>query len=97
MKRFYHSMRFFKSVSTARLPLKVRRVALKDFDGLCEKRDGYFLIKINNKLSESHSIDVLMHEIAHADSWSDGVEHPIDWAIAYRRLYNLWEKFIEDL
>jgi len=96
-KFFYRAMKFLKSVSLSKYPIKVRRTEIKEnASGFCIKKDGYFLILIDKNLSEEHSIDILLHEIAHADSWAEGYNHGLDWAIAFRRLYNLWEAFLDD-
>lgn len=95
-KIFYSAMKFLKSVSVAKYPIKIRRQKIsKEFHGYCMFKKDHFLIKINKDLSEQHSIDIMMHEIAHADSWSEGIHHDIDWAISYRRLYRLWEQYLK--
>jgi hypothetical protein len=95
---FHKAMNLMKNSSTSKLPIKVRRVPLKDLDGCCEKRKSYFLVKINKDLQENHSIDVLIHEIAHVDSWTNNEDdiHGERWGIAYSRLYRIWEKYIEE-
>ena len=98
MKNFYKAIPYIKSISTSKLPIKVRRKYIKEnMNGFCTKKDGYFLIVIDKSLSEEHAIDILLHEIAHADSWSEGINHDLDWAIAYRRLYQLWENYLDQV
>jgi len=95
---FRKALGILKKASNSKLPIKVRRVHLNGLDGCCEERNTYFLIKINKNLSESHSIDVLIHEIAHADAWDKTGEDDIHgdiWSICYGRLYRIWEKTID--
>lgn len=91
-KTFYAAVRYLKQMTLAHKPIKVRRLPLDGYDGLCEDKDDYFLVKINKNLSEHHSIDVLLHEIAHAEAWGKEPVHGKVWAISYGRLYRIWEK-----
>ena len=77
-----------------RLPVKVRRVRLKrGIDGDCEKCVGHYYIRINRNLSESEAIDTLIHEWAHALSWSiRGDDHCDEWGKAYSRVYRVFLK-----
>lgn len=94
---FLQAMRFLKSISKAKMPIKVKRVHLKNLDGLCEKKKDHFLIKINNTISEQHAIDVLIHEISHADAdiWDKEKMHGESWACCYAQLYQQWEKHLD--
>jgi hypothetical protein len=82
--------RFLKSVSRSTKPIKVRRTELIGLDGCCEEYDDYFLIKVHKSLENNYSIDVLLHEVAHADAWGmDKDVHGRNWGIQYSRLYRL--------
>jgi len=96
-KMFLEAVKIMKRASITKLPIKVRRVNLNGFDGLCEKKKTYFLIKINKNLTENHSIDVLIHEIAHVDAWGKGDIHGKEWGVSYSRLYQIWETHIDGL
>lgn len=94
MRMFQKAIRVMKE--NCGVHVKVRRLPLKGLDGSCEKKDSYFLVKINNNLPENHSIDVLIHEVAHAVAWDkSGDVHGDQWGICYSRLYRIWEKYIE--
>lgn len=89
---------YLKTVTKARMPIKVRRVVMKDdLLGLCEEKKGFFLIKVRKNLPEEHAIDILIHEIAHADSWEQDKDfHGKNWGVSYSRLYRAFvEKFID--
>lgn len=96
---FQKAVRFLKTVAITKKPIRVRRMALNGFDGTCEDKTDFFLVKINKNLTEAHSIDVLLHEVAHAEAepWDDSVVHGTKWALSYGRLYRLWEAFIEKI
>lgn len=97
MKLFYKAVRFLKSISTAELPIKIKRVNMENLDGSCEEKKSYFLIKINKELDENHAIDVLLHEMAHADAWGkDQDVHGKNWGLSYSRIYRKYdEKFLQ--
>lgn len=89
---------FFKNSNLAERPLVIRRIKLKaSLDGQCEIKDGVFLIKINRNLSENYSIDVVIHEVAHAVAWDKDCDvHGPNWGRAYSKVYRLFlENFIE--
>lgn len=92
-------VRFFKSSNLADRPLVIRRVKLKSsLDGQCEIKDDAFYIKINRILSENYSIDVMIHEVAHAVAWDKDTDvHGPNWGKAYSKVYRLFlENFIEN-
>ena len=65
-----------------------------DLEGSCEFKDTHFLVKINKKLNEAHSIDVAMHEVAHAMAWEKGNDvHGPNWGLCYSKLYR---KFLDN-
>ncbi len=90
---------FFKNSNLVEEPISVRRVKIKSgIDGLCEKKDNKFIIKINPNLTENYSIDVLIHEVAHAVAWGKDADiHGPNWGRAYSRVYRLFlDNFIND-
>jgi hypothetical protein len=94
---FQKAVRVLKKLIITTKPVKVRRVHLIGFDGICEEKTDYFLIKIDKNLTEQHSIDVLLHEVAHVEAWDDDQTHGNAWALSYGRLYRLWEQYIEHI
>lgn len=65
-----------------------------DMEGYCKFKDDHFIIKINKNLNEAHSIDVAMHEVAHAMSWGKDADiHGPNWGLCYSRLYR---KFLDN-
>lgn len=92
---FRKAANFLKKNAGVTYPIKIRRIKLSDeLDGDCRFcEDGYFLIRINKKLSPKHSIDVAIHEVSHAMSWDKEKDiHGAAWGIAYSKLYR---KFLE--
>ena len=90
---------FLKKSKLAPEPVSILRVKLRDtLDGQCELKDDKFIIKINRKLPENYSVDVLLHEIAHAVAWDKDTDvHGPNWGKAYSKVYRLYlEKFIEN-
>lgn len=90
--------RYLKSITNSDLPIKVRREKLVDLDGSCEKKDNFFLVKINKELTENVAIDVLIHEMAHVDSWDMNADvHGRNWGLSYSRLYRLFlQKYFDN-
>lgn len=87
-------------------PVSVKRVAMKGKDGYCTKKNDKFHIRINNSLDEAQSIDALLHEWAHARSWShlhDSLEgddfeeviHNAAWGVAYSEVYRVYIDFLK--
>jgi hypothetical protein len=78
--------------------ISIRRLKLREgLDGLCEKKDNKFIIKVNSNLNENYSIDVLIHEFAHAVAWDKDADiHGPNWGKAYSKVYRVFlEKFID--
>lgn len=96
MKLFYQVARYLKTVVKAKMPIHVRRIKMRELAGSCEEKEKYFLIKIDKNLSEEHAIDVLIHEISHAEAWDmDADWHGRNWGIAYSRIYRCFsEEFL---
>jgi glycine cleavage system regulatory protein len=90
---------FFKNSNVVIETLSIRRLRLRGgLDGLCEKVDNKFVIKININLPENYSIDVLIHEIAHAVAWDKDADfHGPNWGRAYSKVYRMFlEEFVSD-
>lgn len=90
---------FFKNSNLVIEPISVRRMKIRSgLDGLCEKKDNKFVIKVSSNLNENYSIDVLIHEVAHAVAWEKDTDiHGSNWGRAYSKVYRLFlEKFIDD-
>jgi len=91
--------KFYQNSNLAEKPIVIRRVRLKaSLDGQCEIKNDVFLVKINRILSENYSIDVMIHEVAHAVAWDKDVDvHGPNWGRAYSKVYRLFlENFIEN-
>jgi len=90
---------FFKNSNLVDEPISVRRMKIRNgLDGLCEKRNDKFVIKVSSNLGENYSIDVLIHEVAHAVAWDKDTDiHGPNWGRAYSKVYRLFlEKFVSD-
>ena len=73
-------------------PVMVRRAELVDSWGECRFIDGdkpHFLIKLDKSLSGPGLIHVLIHEWAHALTWSSRSEeyHGLAWGRAMSRIW----------
>jgi hypothetical protein len=89
---------FFRESDLVDKPMSIRRTKLRDgLDGICEYKNKKFLIRVNRKLSENYSIDVFLHEYAHAVAWGkDDDVHGPNWGKAYSRVYRMFlENFID--
>ena len=96
---FHKVVMFLKTSKLVIEPISIRRIKLRDtLDGQCEFRNDRFIIKINKKLPENYSVDVLLHEFAHAVAWDkDADVHGPNWGKAYSKVYRLYlENFIEN-
>lgn len=59
-----------------------------DLDGICIEKSDHFLIKVCNKLTVGHAIDVMLHEFAHVEAWGKERDpHGIAWGRCYSRIY----------
>jgi hypothetical protein len=67
-------------------------------DGQCEKKRDRFIIKVSKRLSENYSVDVLLHEIAHALAWEQDADiHGPNWGKAYSKVYRMYlRKFLDN-
>lgn len=95
MSLFHKAVNFLKKNANVDFPIYVRRIDLKDDDGNCsfDKKKKCFIVRINKNLTIEHSIDVALHEIAHAMSWEiDKDMHGPSWGLAHAKLYR---KFLE--
>jgi len=93
--RFREAATFLKKNAGIAYPIYIRRMRMSfDLDGSCEFRKDHFLIKVSRELNEDHSIDVVLHEVAHAMSWDkDDDVHGRNWGLAYSKIYR---KFLDD-
>jgi hypothetical protein len=89
---FREVARFYQNSNLVMEPISVRRLKLRaGLDGLCEKQDDKFVIKVNTNLSENYSIDVLIHEVAHVLAWDkDADVHGLNWGKAYSKVYRMF-------
>jgi hypothetical protein len=72
------------------LPVKVRRVKTsKTLDADCQRKEGYFLIRIDRDLAEHEAIEALVHEWAHTLVWENTREHTNEWGKAYSKVYRI--------
>lgn len=90
-KKFKAAVKFFKNTLPFGYLLSVRRIKLYNLDGSCEMKGNKYLIKIKSELPEAHAIDVLIHEVAHAQAWGEGDDvHGEEWGKAYSLMYRLY-------
>lgn len=73
-------------------PFRVTRPKGMEEWGSCEKLESptRFVIRVHHKLPDDWALYTLVHEWAHALSWSDDplVEnHGAEWGVAYARCY----------
>lgn len=90
---------FFKHSNLVEESISVRRVKIREgLDGLCEKKNDKFIIKVSSNLNENYSIDVLIHEVAHAVAWDKDADiHGPNWGRAYSKVYRLFlERFVNN-
>lgn len=98
MKQFRKSIIFLKKTFPTNLPVKVRRVHLKnELDGECVKYKDFFSIKVQKDLEEHQAIEVLLHEFAHVLSWDETKDfHSKKWGEEYARVYRSYlSKFLD--
>jgi hypothetical protein len=98
-KFFRKVVKFLKESNLVEKQISIRRCKLgKGFDGLCELKNNGFLLRIDKNLPENHSVDVLIHEFAHAVAWGKDTDvHGPNWGKAYSKVYRLFlEKFLND-
>ena len=95
-KDFKTDVRFLKKRLPALLPVRVYRRKLTDCLGYTELKyvDGkahHFVIAVESRMSWDATWQVLIHEWAHAVSWTHGHEtvcdHGPEWALALARVY----------
>lgn len=103
-KHYQRLIRVLRKHLPPAFPVDVRRVALKDLDGYCQKKDDTFYIRVNRMLAEPAAIDALLHEWAHARAWNHihdslspeefkKVVHDAAWGVAYAECYRVFEQF----
>lgn len=95
MKTYKKLVRFLKDSFPQDYPVSVRRVKMsKAYDGDCELKKKYFLVRINNRLPEHVAIDTLLHEYAHCVAWNKCMvdHHCSEWGKAYSKIYRAFLK-----
>lgn len=97
-------LKMLKADCPAAFPISVRRVKLSKLEGRCWKDGKKFHIQIDTSLDESRSMDVLIHEWAHARAWNHRLDaaptdeafnklaHDAAWGVAYAEIYCLYER-----
>lgn len=84
-------VQLLKKEHSPNLPVKVRRVSVPfNNDGDCQKKDGYFLIRIERTLEEHEAIETLLHEWAHLLVWDHTQKHTNEWGVAYSKMYRFF-------
>lgn len=103
-KLFQALIRTLRKYIPPAYPVSVRRIALKNTEGLCWKQGKKFYINIDKQLSESRAMDVLVHEWAHALAWNSRLDtaqsdvefnklaHDASWGVAYSQVYAVYDK-----
>jgi len=97
-KNLYEVVKYLKKTILMNYDIFVMRTKLKKtHDGECICLKNKFIIKINKNLSESHSIDVMLHEASHVLSWDkEKDQHGIAWGIAYSKIYRKFLEWLEE-
>lgn len=101
-KRYRKTVSLLIKTIPCALPVQVRRTRLKGYDGLCLREEHRFLILINRSLCEPMAIETLIHEYAHARSWTllhdhavgeefENIVHGPAWGVAYAEAYRVYE------
>lgn len=88
-------MRRLRQELPTHIPVVVRRRTgiARDSLGYCTRQEDHFCIVIDAKLSQVLALNVLVHEYAHALSWTP--EHPSfedhgpEWGVAYAKVYQV--------
>ena len=98
-KSFKLISNFFKKFYKNEFEISINKINLKKCQGYCALKNNKFFIKISKHLSEEHSIDVLLHELAHVITWNKEIKkHGKIWSIAYGKIYQIYLKeFHNDL
>lgn len=96
------SWRDLKEFLKKELPIgkvTVRRVPLKGILGSCIKSGKQFVIKISSDKDFDFSIEILIHEWAHALSWDKpgSLNHSSAWGIAYAKCFHALMKHYSDV
>lgn len=103
-RQYQSLLKTLKKECPAAFPVSVRRVALRQLEGRCWKEGKKFHIQIDKGLDESKSMDVLIHEWAHARAWNHRLDnattdeafnklaHDAAWGVAYAEIYALYEQ-----
>jgi hypothetical protein len=89
---FRKAVSICKKFSKCTCPIYVRRSKISDnLDGYCTKLTNRFEIRINRQLPLYVSVDVLLHEVAHAMAWDKDIDdHGDNWGKAYSKIYRIF-------
>jgi len=84
-----------RKVLPTKHPVRVRTTGMSEIDfGEChfvDRKNPYFLIRINSNLSPDAGTLVLVHEYAHAMAWDcEGEDHSIGWAECYSKAWRVF-------
>jgi hypothetical protein len=79
------------------ITVRVRFIATPKLWGDCDRKNGYFLVRVHPKASYKDQVDTLVHEFAHAESyleWEETGEHGPMFGIAYAKFYRVMESVL---
>ena len=69
----------------------VRVESVKDAMGDCGLVGGRLVVRVHNRATWYHAIDLMLHEWAHACAWQrEKQEHNRTWSDVYGRIYRAW-------
>lgn len=78
-KEFAHTLKWLRKFCPAAMPVVVKFCRLPSgILGQCMRRPTRFLIRLNDRMKEPQTIDVLVHEWAHALAWNFAVDRLIN-------------------
>ncbi|WP_353208322.1 hypothetical protein [Sphingorhabdus sp.] len=108
-KTYQALLRMLKKDCPVAFPVSVRRVKLSKLEGRCWKQGKKFFIQLDSTLCESRSMDVLIHEWAHARAWNHMLDSAVDdaafnklahdaaWGVAYAEIYATYERIFTNV
>jgi hypothetical protein len=77
------------------ITVRVRLMALPEgLCGDCRRKNGFFLVRINNKKTYLEQVDTLIHEFAHAEAfleWEATGQHGPVWGVSVAKFYRVME------
>lgn len=101
-ERFRKVVQLLQAELPCALEVIVRQAKLQGYDGLCLREEKRFLILISEELEQAMAIETVLHEWAHARSWTllhDQLQdeefrkicHNAAWGVAYAEVYRVYE------